>query len=300
MGSKKSPRIINPNLQFETRAQFMKAPVELRDNPDFILRGVDKFGYTSMNVASTRLKSDSMFMLKAIEATSRNAFMYASSSLKNDREFIYNALEITSIIYADLRKKWQIEFVAYGLIHPCFNFKYLPVEYRNDLNLIHQCVGSVYHLVDPKFRDDEILLLKAIRRNPSNYCYASERLQNDPEIVMAAVMSHGSMLEDVPEKFRDDENVVYLAVSKYSSSFQFASQRLRDNDEIARMAIMDDPRNFRYASERLRDDDVLAQFAMDGYGLLNYTYLSPRLQQDPKMIALKETFILDDGFMGCQ
>jgi hypothetical protein len=252
-----------------------------------------------MSIASTRLKNDPIFMLKAIEA-SGYTFMYASSSLKKNRKFIQNALEISSIIYPDLRKKWQIEFVEYGLRAPCINFKYLPSKYRNDLNIIHQCLGSVYRDIKVQYRDDEMLCKKAIRVNPHNYTYASQRLQNDPTIVMAAVMSHGSMLEDVPEKFRDDENVVYLAVSKYSSSFQFASQRLRDNDEIARMAIMDDPRNFRYASERLRDDDVLAQFAMEGYGRFNYEYLSPRFQQDPKMIALKETFILDDGFMGCQ
>ncbi|MDD3595218.1 DUF4116 domain-containing protein [Sulfuricurvum sp.] len=277
----------------------MKAPVELRDNPDFIFRGIVRFGYTIMSIASTRLKNDPIFMLKAIEA-SGYTFMYASSSLKKNRKFIQNALEISSIIYPDLQKKWQIEFVEYGLRSPCINFKYLPSKYRNDLNIIHQCLGSVYRDIKVQYRDDEMLCKKAIRLNPHNYTYASQRLQNDPTIVMAAVMSDGSMLEDVPEKFRDDENIVYLAVSKYSSSFQFASQRLRDNDEIARMAIMDDPCNFRYASERLRDDDVLAQFAMDGYGRFNYEYLSLRLQQNPMMISLKNSFTLDDGFMGCQ
>lgn len=299
MSSKKSPRIINPNFQFQTRSQFMKAPAELQDDPNFIIHGIVRFGYTIMSIAFTRLKNDPIFMLKAIEA-SRYTFRYASSPLKNDREFIQNALEISSIIYADLRKKWQIEFVEYGLRAPCINFKFLPLKYRNNINIIHQCLGSVYRDIKVQYRDDEMLCKKAIRLNPHNYTYASQRLQNDPKIVMTAVMSHGSMLEEIPEKFRDDENIVYLAVSKCSSSFQFASQRLRDNDEIARMAIMDDPRNFRYASQRLRDDDILAQFAMDGYGRFNYEYLSPRLQQESIMISLKNSFILDDCFMGCQ
>lgn len=275
MSSKKSSRSINFNLQFETRSQFMKAPAELRDDPDFIFRGIEKFGYSIMSIVSTRLKSDPLFMIKAIEATSGNAFAYASLSLKNDRDFIQKALEISSIIYGDLRKKWQIEFVAYGLQQPCFNFKYLPVEYRNDLTLIHRCVGSIYDLLEAQYRDDELLCLKAIRRNATNYRYASERLQNNPKIVMVAIMRQGSILEHVPEKFKDDDNVVRTAISKDSVAFQFASVRLRD-------------------------DDVLALYAMDGYGRLNYEYLSPRLQKDPKMIALKDSFTFDEGFMGCQ
>lgn len=280
MGSKKSPRVINPNLQFETQSQFLKASIEIRDNPDFMTKAIEKFGIHVFHASSKRLRNDRYFILSTIERKRywAEAFKYASQDIRNDPLFIEEALKANLNVFRYLKKKWRYQYIDYVREKPSEFFPLFPA----------------------KMRDDENLVMQVIKTNPENYRYASERLQNDPEIVIAAVMRRGSLLENVPEMFKDHNNVVYIAVSRDSSAFQYASPRLRDDEEIARMAIMNHPRNFQYASERIRDYDDLALYSMEEYGRLNYKHLSPRLQQYPEMMALKETFIFDDGFMGCQ
>ena len=119
-------------------------------------------------------------------------------------------------------------------------------------------------------------LLRAFRRDSSNYKYASGRIKNNRKYVLIVLSANGGLLEFVPEIFQDDRECVMIAIT--------------DNSLEA----------FRFASTRLRDDKEIAQLAMEKYGMVNYKHLSPRLQNDPQLITMKENFVFDDCNMGCQ
>lgn len=276
MGSKKSPRIINPNFQSESRVEYFKAPLTFRDDPEYIIEGIKRFGHTIMVATTERLKNERQFMLQSIGLTHGATFSYASRELKNDYDFIKSALELSTQVYCDLSKKWRVEFVSYALSNPCWYYRYLPKTYQNDPDIVSKCAHLVFEFLDDHYRDDEALFLRAFRRDRTNYKYASDRIKNKREYVLMALSADGRLLESVPEIFKDDREIVMIALV---------------NNSLAA---------FRFVSERMRDDKEIALLAMDKHGRANYEYLSLRLQNDPEMIAMKENFVFDDCFMGCQ
>lgn len=276
MSSKKSPRIINPKFQYETRTQFLKASSDLRDDPEYIIEGIKRFGHSVMMAASERLKNERQCMMQSLELTHGATFSYASRELKNDYEFIKFALEISPLVYCDLLKKWRVEFVSYGLSNPCRLYKYLPKAYQNDPDILRECAYLVFEFLDEHHRDDEALFFRAFRGSRTNFKYASDRIKNKRQYVLMALSANGRLLEYVPEIFKDDRECVMIAISN-------------------------DPHTaFQFASGRMRDDKEIALLAMDGYGMKNYKHLSLRLQNDPELIDLKDSFTFDGGFMGCQ
>lgn len=248
---------------FQSRREFFNAPKEFRDDPEYMLGGIEKFSYSIMMGASERLKNDSDFMLKSIKLSDGATYSYASRALKSDREFVHGALELSTEVYSEISKKWREEFVSYGLSNPCKYYRYLPKEYQNNPDIVYQCLHIVYEFLDETYRDDETLFQMVFTHNVKNYIYASERIRNKRKYVMTALSRHGRLLEHVPERYKDNRRCVLKAV--------------RNDPELA----------FRFASERLRDDKYIALLAMKWYGRFNFEHLSMRLQNDPKLIAMK-------------
>jgi hypothetical protein len=56
----------------------------------------------------------------------------------------------------------------------------------------------------------------------------SERLRDDKDIVLAAVVEVPQMLEYASVRLRDDKDIVLPAVTKNRGMLQYASERLRD------------------------------------------------------------------------
>lgn len=252
------------------RREFFNAPKEFRDDSEYMLGGIEKFSYSIVMAASERLKNDSDFMLKSIKLSDGATYSYASRALKNDREFVHAALELSTQVYSRISKRWREEFVSYGLTNPCMFYRYLPNEYRNNPDIVDYCGHIVYEYLDEVYRDDEILFQRAFKHNLRNYIYASERIRNKREYVMAALSRDGRLLEYVPERYKDDKECVLA------------------DPELA----------FRFASERLRDDKDIALLAMKEYGRFNFEHLSMRLKNDPKLIAMKWNSRIIDW--GCQ
>jgi hypothetical protein len=95
------------NFEYESRRQFLKSPSELRDNPEFILYGINKFGADIFQIASQRLRGDHDFIAKAI-----NLSMY---------------------VYKYLSKQWREELV-YLLEQKdlCNLYEFLPKRFHDD------------------------------------------------------------------------------------------------------------------------------------------------------------------------
>jgi predicted nucleic acid-binding Zn-ribbon protein len=75
--------------------------------------------------------------------------------------------------------------------------------------------------------------------------------KNDAIVV---VSNDGLDLENF-EELQDDDDVVMAAVKNNGSALQFASERLRADKEIVIAAVKNDPYVIVFASEELQDDD---------------------------------------------
>ena len=64
---------------------------------------------------------------------------------------------------------------------------------------------------------------------------------NNREYVIEAVSKNGKLLEFATERLQDDEDIVKSALQNTGEALEFASQRLKDNKEIALLAIQTAP-----------------------------------------------------------
>ena len=101
----------------------------------------------------------------------------------------------------------------------------------------------------------------AFERNP--YAYASDRLRNDREVLLAAVGVDGNSLSYAPEAFRDDKEVVLKALSStgqfhpgetpLTPVYRLASARLKEDKDVTLTAL-------RHADSKFCFDDVPTEF----------------------------------------
>ena len=68
--------------------------------------------------------------------------------------------------------------------------------------------------------------------------YASEQLQNDEEVVLAAVTDCGVALQYASDKLQNDKAIVLAAVSQDGNAFDHASEDLQDDLEVVQTAII--------------------------------------------------------------
>lgn len=84
--------------------------------------------------------------------------------------------------------------------------------------------------------------------------YASERLRDDRELVMAAVSQHHEALKYASERLRDDRELILAAVSHHWNALKYASERLKDDREVVLAAVSQEGEAIRFAGERILSD----------------------------------------------
>ena len=121
--------------------------------------------------------------------------------------------------------------------------------------------------------------------------YASQELQDDEDVVLAAIEnSHdGYALQFASERLRGNKEIVLAAIKKeYGSAsvLKFATENLKDNEEMMLAATAETWRNFKFASDRLKKDrDFILQAlgkTRSGEGLLQY--VDENLKDDREFI----------------
>ena len=66
---------------------------------------------------------------------------------------------------------------------------------------------------------------------------APERLKDDKEVVLLALINNGLALREASERLKDDKEVVLRAVGFHPFALFYASERLKDNKEVALIAV---------------------------------------------------------------
>ncbi len=218
-------------MQIQTISDFIKAPIELRDNPQFMLDGIKKFGVDIFKISSKRLQ--------------------------DDREFIEKALNISIDVYRHLSKQWRKEFaVTLNEASLCELYEFLPKHFHQDEELYIKIRGTRnYRFASEHLRNKREHVVYAVEREGIALKSVSEAYKNDKDIVMKAVGQGSKILQYASEALRDDRDVVLKAMQCDIFNFAYASERLRDDYKIAHMAMKEYGRiNFQFLSLRLQND----------------------------------------------
>ncbi len=115
---------------------------------------------------------------------------------------------------------------------------------------------SQFTYIDPKYFDNKEFMLEAIKNETSQSVsiqYASKRLRDDKDIVLASVRKKGYYaIQYASKRLRDDKEVILTAVNSSVLAFPYASKRLKDDYDVVLEVLKRDKSMLSHASIRIQ------------------------------------------------
>lgn len=230
-------------------------PDELMDNKEFVTEIVAKNG-SFLKFASERLRTDKDIVFEAI-ARYPYAMEFASDKLKGDREFAEKVMDknARALCYLSDELRSDKAFVERYIsidkkILRCLSDKLLA-DKPYVLELIAK-KNIPLGIVKGNLSDDKDVALAVLKKNPEQYASASQRIQNDPNvlpIIRAYLLSTTSpVYAPLPEKLRGDREVIKKLLPQSCTPLESAAPEIKDDEEIVGI----NPNCIRFASQRLR------------------------------------------------
>jgi hypothetical protein len=110
-------------------------------------------------------------------------------------------------------------------------------------------------------QDDKEIVIAAVNRGGSALQHASDAMRANPEVVLAAMRRNGCALQHASDVLRNDRRVVLFAVRQNGDALAHASDDLRGDVEVVLAAMRAKRRSFRHALRRdalARDPRIIA------------------------------------------
>jgi hypothetical protein len=120
-------------------------------------------------------------------------------------------------------------------------------------------IGQTSDALQHALQDDREMVLAAVVHNGYALRYANATFQGDREIVLAAVSQNGNALRFVTAALQDDRKIVLAAVIQNSYALLYASAALRDDREIVLEAVVGYGCPLHYASVALEIDSEVVR-----------------------------------------
>lgn len=96
--------------------------------------------------------------------------------------------------------------------------------------------------------DNKGQVLEQVKNNIFALQFASKRLRDDYDVVLAAVECHSVSLKFASERLRNNKYIVLVAVTNFGGSIFYASQRLRSDYDVALAAVQENIWSFGLVS----------------------------------------------------
>tara|TARA_Y100000591_G_scaffold304432_1_gene301091 strand:+ start:832 stop:1713 length:882 start_codon:yes stop_codon:yes gene_type:complete len=144
-----------------------------------------------------------------------------------------------------------------------------------------------WYLVPEDYLYFRELAIVAIKQNPHVLKFMrASTLQNDREVVLAAVRQDGKMLEWASDELRKDFDVVLAAVKQNGEALQFALGELRSNRSVVLAAVKEYGEALEWASEPLKADREVVRAAAEQAGHAALEFASADLRRDESMLLI--------------
>ncbi len=185
------------------------------------------------------------------------------------------------IIRAVLVRKWHNYKTNFDILKL---FKEADKSLRYDVDFVKElmksCSGYLFEYLPEALREDEILLLFALKHSGYEYMYNKmmDDAQSDEEDynvdhvndisydLYLHICYEKSVMRFAGKKILNNKKVVIKALELEEDGFCYISDALRDDKELALQAVLGDATNFESLSDRLRDYEELALAAAKGNG----------------------------------
>jgi hypothetical protein len=252
---------------------------ELRDDDEVVLAAVSVEGY-AMTCASDRLQRSKEVLRVGLQTRTNPHWRCETEIIDFWEQIMAHDEELKRLQKIDTKQK------ALDAVSPdyCgFAIQDLEPKFQKDDEVILAAMRSPFQgaceYVDEQKWDDEEFVEKVLHILPSKIFRISERLRDDKDIAFAALSgpTFGDMNDSenywwLSSRLQDDAEVLRAALSHQkrcleeekdygNSPMCYASERLRNNREIALEAVYIDGLALEYLSDTLRADELVVRLA---------------------------------------
>ena len=137
---------------------------------------------------------------------------------------------------------------------------------RNDKEIVLPLIsinGDDLQYVSNELRRDREIVFTAVKNCPSAYVYADELFFDDKEFLLLSLAgehydeeNYIDFLENLSNTLQDDKDIVLAAVKKCGTNIKFASERLRNDKDV----VMEALKNCYYEQDKFMKNDEILRF----------------------------------------
>ena len=210
--------------------------------PDWIKIGIKK-SRELIKIIKNILDADEIYHKDSIKYLFENIPLY----IKNDKKCMIKAIKLYSDIsnYISSKLYNDVDFCCvYVKLNPRNINKIPDIMYANKtvaLNCL-SCHNNHYlycylQYFSTELQDDKEVVLAAVTRNGQNILFASIELQNDKDVALAAIKHNRANLSFLSNKYTNDKNFVLIAIKYHRSNINYISDILKIDHEVMIMSF---------------------------------------------------------------
>lgn len=225
---------------------------------DKIVMSVAVKNHIYLSYASDVLKDDEEFVSIAIKYHHAFCFSYASERIRDIREIALFAVQEDFLNFEHISERLRDDDIIATLAVDGGGgsiFDHASPRLKNDMRFVEQHLKKsfdIYYYLSEAFKDNEHLLLIALKINPTIIESTSLRLRYEPSMAIAALQGSPETLSYLIQEFKDNEDIVTVAIKQSGLALRHASCRMQDTESIVALAIAENPNAIAYASKRLQ------------------------------------------------
>lgn len=229
-------------------------------------------GHSGLKEASDEIKNDKEVVLAALQM--HGAYLeYASEELKQDRNVVLAAIKSFRFVFD---RGWVSEALK-------DDKEFMLSVLQQDGNPRIEHYGSLLQFASDRLKNDRDIVLAAIKKEGLALEYAAQVFKNDNEIVLTAVRQDGYALMLASAALKGNKEIVLAAVLQNGCALQYASDALKNEKEIVLSAVQQDGYALCFASDLLKNDKDIVRAALQNYDKALY-FASEQLKKDPEFL----------------
>lgn len=246
--------------------------IDLTDDEEYVLAVCSSWPDSPITYISERLSNSEVFLRKCIlcgcnvmesipwAADNKNLvlialsegihFRHASERLRGDKELAIEAVKIAywNLSYCSDELRDDEDVVSAAIMQNGLALEDASERLRGHRRTVIKSFSSCFRLkhVGEHLKDDEDLVLKAIKIDSNVYIEISDRLRDSKKFALEALEANCDTFRVFSSRLTDDKIIALKAIEYNYENVRFVSERLKKDRDFIYAAIKHNPRVIEY------------------------------------------------------
>ena len=205
-----------------------------------------------------------------------------------------NQIFIENINGICLLNKKFIHDKYYKLLNTLIKLGYNKYDFINNSeykNLVIIAITNNFSLfnISQDLQNDKDIVIAAVSQSGLILQYTNDIMKNDKDVVLAAIKSSPVSLIYASLNIKNDKDIILIAVSQFGYLLKYASTNLQNDKDVVLAAVEEHGNSLLYASNILKTDiDVILKAASESFyslcfideELLNNKYIQKAIDEE--------------------